>query len=301
MVGPTAGAAGAAGTAAAAVTAAGMTRRGRHPAARTPLSLRVGLALAAGLVVFTVVALVGAGDGRLIVAAQRLRPPSAAHWFGTDDLGRDVLARTLAGLRLSVLVAAGTTLLLGVIAVPTGMVAGWVRGRPHEIVGRVLDLALSVPPLIFVLLVVNVTGFGISRMAFAIALSLAPPVARVLRAQTQRIREQDFVQAATARGERWGYLLGRELLPNLLPLIAVELTYRFGVVVAMAGALSFLGLGVQPPRADLGLMIAQAKPFLPVTPTMVFLPGLVMVALVLTANLLGDGLRDHLGRRTGQR
>src|SRR5439155_21173944 len=147
----------------------------------------------------------------------------------------------------------------------------------------------------------NVTGFGISRMAFAIALSLAPPVARVLRAQTQRVREQDFVQAATARGERWGYLLGRELLPNLLPLIAVELTYRFGVVVAMAGALSFLGLGVQPPRADLGLMIAQAKPFLPVTPTMVFLPGLVMVALVLTANLLGDGLRDHLGRRTGQR
>jgi peptide/nickel transport system permease protein len=282
------------------VTVVAATGAATRPRRGSPLNLRLGIVLAGGLAAFAVAAVVGAGDGHLIVAAQRLQPPSAAHWFGTDDVGRDVLARALAGLRLSLLIAAGTTVLLGAVGVPAGLVAGWVRGRPHEIIGRVLDMAMSIPPLIFVLLVVNITGFGVSRMAVAIALSSAPAVARVLRAEAQRIRESDFVQAATARGERIGYLLSRELLPNLLPLIAVELTYRFGVIVTMAGALSFFGLGVQPPRADLGLMIAQAKPFLPVAPTMVFLPGLVMVAVVLAANLLGDGLRDHLTRRTGR-
>ncbi len=224
----------------------------------------------------------------------RFSPPSLTHLAGTDEYGRDVLSRTLEGSRLSLLMgflAMAVSLALGV---PLGLIAGYKRGGTDEVIMRTLDIMMAFPPIMFVLLILAITPPSLWKTALAVGVLYVPPVARLTRSVTLAISAEEFVEAAHARGERTAYILFREILPNAWGPIIVDASLRVTFAILLAAVLSFLGFGVQPPRADWGLMIAQARSFVATAPWIALAPGLAMCLTVVALNLLGDGLREEL-------
>ena len=230
----------------------------------------------------------------------RLKPPGAAHWFGTDELGRDVLSRTLIGARQSLLIGVGATSLSLLIGVPLGLLAGFKRGRFDEAVMRIMDVLLSLPPIMLGLLILAVTSPALWKAVVAVGLVYVPVLARVTRSVTLDLAGEDFIQAARARGERLWYILLCELLPNAWPTIAVEGSLRITFAILLGAALSFLGMGAQPPSSEWGLMISEARPFIGSAPWIALAPGFAMCLTVIGVNLLGDGLREALDPRMGR-
>ncbi|WP_029893631.1 ABC transporter permease [Nocardia brasiliensis] len=227
------------------------------------------------------------GDPLVGVPAQKFQSPSAQHWFGTDNLGRDLYTRMVHGAGLSLtatLAAVGIALVAGSIL---GLLSGAAGGVVDTVVMRVIDVLLSIPALLLSLALVTALGFGTRNVAIAVGVSLVANFARVMRSEVLRVRQAAFVEAARAGGARWHTVLLRHVLPNsyqpVLALAAVE----FGMAVLAVSALSFLGYGAKPPTPEWGSLISEGRNYLATAWWMTTLPGLVIVAVVLAAQRLG--------------
>ena len=226
---------------------------------------------------------------------RRLAPPSWSEPLGTDELGRSTLARVLHGGRVSLLVAAVTVLVAAVTGGALGALAGAAPGRLDTLLMRFVDALLICPPLLLALAIVGAVGPGLWHAAIALAVVEAPVFARLTRSQVVAVRELPYVEAAIACGASRIRILLRHVLPAATGNLVVQATLTSGFVVVALSGLSFLGLGVQPPTADWGDMLARARHHLLDAPWLMLAPGIAISAAVLGANLLGDALRDALG------
>jgi peptide/nickel transport system permease protein len=226
---------------------------------------------------------------------KRLERPSLAYLLGTDQYGRDLLSRTLMGGRTALLLGVGAVLLGLAFGVPVGLAAGYYGGRADDAIMRVVDAMLSFPSLLFALLIITALGASTTHALVAIGIANVPGIARIVRGNTLGLRETDFVLAARARGEGHLYIMFGEIFPNVLPPVVVETTIRIGFAMLAAASLSFLGLGVQPPAADWGVMIREARQYVFLSPWPLVAPGFALGITIIGFNLFGDGLRDRLG------
>jgi peptide/nickel transport system permease protein len=233
----------------------------------------------------------------LIQVQHQLEAPSLQFLFGTDEFGRDVLSRTLYGARLSLFIGFAATAICLVAGVPLGLVAGYRRGRTEEAIMRSMDVLMSFPPVLLGLLILAVTSPSLWKLMVAVGIVYIPPIVRVTRSVTLEVAQEDFILAARARGERPLYILLSEILPNAWPPVIVEGSLRVTFAILLGAALSFLGLGAQPPSSDWGLMISEARPYVDQAPWIVLAPGLTLCITVIGINLLGDGLREMLDPR----
>lgn len=266
---------------------------------RSPSGL-VGLVIVALLLLLSVVSALGLlpYDPLAQDPPARLQAPSAAHWFGTDQFGRDVFARVAAGVANSALIAVVAVAFAAVIGTLAGLVAGFVRSVPDLAIGAVTNVLFAFPPLLLALSLASVFTRNWFTVAVAIAVVYVPIFVRVTRGPVLTLREVEFVKAATATGQSRAATMFRHVLPNISAIIIVQVTLSLSWAVLTEASLSFLGLGNPPPTPSLGSMVYEARVLVQIAPwTMVF-PGLVIVLLVVGLNLLGDGLRDALDPRS---
>lgn len=231
----------------------------------------------------------------------RLQPPGPGNWLGTDEFGRDVLSRLLHGAGYSLAMGFGATAVSLAFGVPLGLIAAYRRGAVEDAIMRTVDLLISMPPILLGLLVLAVTSPNIWKTTLAVGVIYVPIMTRLARAVALGLMEEEFVLAARARGESALYILAHELLPNAWPPIIVECALRVTFAILLGSALSFLGLGSQPPGSDWGLMIAEARPFLDQAPWIALGPGIALCVLLIGVNLFGDGLRQVLDPRLPRR
>jgi peptide/nickel transport system permease protein len=235
-------------------------------------------------------------DPQAVSADRTLHPPSTEHWFGTDDLGRDVFSRVLAGAS-SVLVVAPAAALLAVAAgVAVGLVSGYLGGATDDVLMRVLDVLLAFPLVVGAVLVLAVIGVSTLHLVIVIAVVLTPLTARTIRAAVRSEREREYVEAARLRGESRPYIMVAEILPNLSALVVAEGTARLGAAIFAAATLSFLGLGIEQPSPDWGLSVALGRVFLQTAPWIVLFPALALATLVIATTAVADGLRLRIER-----
>ena len=261
-----------------------------------PVALLIGSAI---LVVMIGVSLLGPWISPYSATEQnilkRLQRPSSLYLLGTDQYGRDLLSRTLVGGRTALMLGMGAVALGLVFGVPLGLASGYFGGRVDNAIMRVVDAMLSFPSLLLALLIITALGASTTHALVAIGIANVPGLARVVRGNTLTLRETEFVLAAHARGERHLYIMFGEIFPNVLPPIIIETTIRVGFAMLAAASLSFLGLGVQPPAADWGLMIREARQYVFLSPWPLLVPGTALAVTIVAFNLFGDGLRDRLG------
>jgi len=222
---------------------------------------------------------------------EKRMPPSAAHWLGTDNLGRDMLARLIFGARISLTVGVASPLIGLILGGTLGMLAGYLRGRLETIIVASVDVLLAFPPLVLALALTAYLGQTVANLTYIIGILSIPAFTRVARASTLSIANREFVVAARALGATEARILVRELLPNvILPLVAFFLL-AVAVTIVVEGALSFLGLGVPPPAPSWGGMIGEGRESLEIAPRIAFLPAGAMFLSVLAFNIVGDTLR----------
>ncbi len=241
------------------------------------------------------------GDPLRGVPAEKLRGPSGRHWFGTDNLGRDVYTRVVHATALSV-TATVFAVLIGLLAGSLlGLLAGALGGRTDAAIMRVVDVLLSIPELLSALVLVTALGFGTRNVAIAVGVALVPTFARVMRSEVVRVRRAPYVEAAFAAGVRWPGVLSRHVLRNAYEPVAALVAVEFGVAVLAVSSLSFLGYGARPPTPEWGSLIAGGRDYLATAWWMTTLPGLVIVAVVLSAQRIGGifGVRSGTERRPG--
>lgn len=226
-----------------------------------------------------------------------MHPPSAAWPLGTDDLGRDVLSRLLAGGRVSLGVGLAATLAGACVGVPTGLASGFWRAWPDTVLMRVMDLLFSFPTMVLAVAIVGVLGPSLANATVAIAVVATPRFARLVRGQVLSVRELEFIEAARAMGAPAARIIARHVFPNLLGIVVVQATLTVSFAILTEASLSFLGLGVQPPTASWGSMLRYGYPFLDRAPWISLVPGIAIMTTILGFNLLGDGIRDALDPR----
>lgn len=228
----------------------------------------------------------------------RLQPPSALHWFGTDEFGRDVLSRIMAGALTSLMVALMTVVCAVVIGALIGVVTGYFRGWIDRAIMAVNDALLSFPGVLLALAMMMIVGANKFGIVLALSLAYTPSVVRVVRGTVLSIREKEYIEASRVIGNSELYSMLRHVLPNSLAPVAVLATSMFGWVLLAESALSFLGLGVPPPAPTWGNMLAASRPYLETAAWLSIAPGLCIALTLLGINLLGDAMRDHLDPRT---
>ncbi|MCU5774348.1 dipeptide/oligopeptide/nickel ABC transporter permease/ATP-binding protein [Erwiniaceae bacterium BAC15a-03b] len=229
---------------------------------------------------------------------QRLLPPlSPGHLLGTDPLGRDVLSRLIWGTRISLAVGISATLLAAFFGTLIGLIAGYAGGKADSLLMRLIDMLMAFPYILLALVIVAVLGPGLLNALYAIAVVNIPFFARNIRGLTVGLRQRDFVQAARLSGKNHRQILLSEVLPNVLPVIVVTMSTTVGWMILETAGLSFLGLGAQPPAADLGSMLGQGRAQMFSAPHVSLVPGIMIFLLVMSFNLLGDGIRDLLDPR----
>jgi peptide/nickel transport system permease protein len=222
------------------------------------------------------------------------KPPSALHWFGTDDLGRDILSRVIFGARASLLAGAISVGIALSIGVPFGLLAGYRGGFIDALISRITDAMLACPFLILAIALAAFLGPSLGNAMIAVGITTTPVFIRLTRGQTIGVKVEDYVEAARAIGNpRWRIALFH-ILPNILPALLVQATLSIAAAIIAEAALSFLGLGQQPPAPSWGSMLNAAQRFLTNAPWMAIWPGLAIFLVVLSFNLVGDGLRDAL-------
>ena len=230
-------------------------------------------------------------------ANRLLRPLTEGHWLGTDSLGRDQLSRLAWGLRMSLLVGLSATLIAAIIGSLIGLVAGFASGATDNFLMRGIDMLMAFPYILLALSIVAVLGPGLINALYAIAIVNIPFFARNVRGVTLGLAEREFVDAARLSGASPTRILFTEILPNVLPVIVITISTTLGWMILETAGLSFLGLGAQPPQADLGSMLGEGRKLMYVAPHVTVLPGLVIFVLVMAINLTGDALRDVLDPR----
>jgi peptide/nickel transport system permease protein len=225
------------------------------------------------------------------------KAPSAQYWFGTDEIGRDVLSRVIWGARASLLAGLVSVSISMLLGVPIGLLAAYVGGWTDGVISRFTDAMLAVPFLILAIALAAFLGPSLTNAMIAIGVSATPIFIRLTRAQVLAVKVEDFVEAARAVGNPHWRIALRHILPNVLPPLIVQATLSIAAAVIAEASLSFLGLGQQPPAPSWGSMLNTAKNFVDNAPWMAIWPGLSIFLLVLSFNLLGDGLRDALDPR----
>ncbi|MBU9849850.1 dipeptide/oligopeptide/nickel ABC transporter permease/ATP-binding protein [Rahnella aceris] len=226
-----------------------------------------------------------------------LRPFSPGHWLGTDPLGRDMLSRLLWGTRVSLAMGVCATLLAALFGTLIGLVAGYAGGKTDSLLMRLIDMLMAFPYILLALVIVTVLGPGLLNALYAISVVNIPFFTRNIRGLTVGLRQRDFIQAARLSGKNHLQILLTEVLPNMMPVVVVTMSTTVGWMILETAGLSFLGLGTQPPNADLGSMLGQGRAQMFSAPHVSIVPGLTIFILVMSFNLLGDGVRDLLDPR----
>jgi peptide/nickel transport system permease protein len=225
--------------------------------------------------------------------AQALKPPSAAHWFGTDQLGRDIFSRVVVATRLDVFIAVASVVLVFLMGGLAGIAAGYFGGWTDRIVGRIADTIMAFPLFVLAMGIVAALGNTVQNIIIATAIVNFPLYARVARAEANVRREAGFVMAARLSGNSEMRILLVHILPNIMPIMIVQMSLTMGYAILNAAGLSFIGLGVRPPTAEWGIMVAEGASFMVSGEWWIALfPGLALMTAVFCFNLLGDGLRD---------
>jgi len=227
----------------------------------------------------------------------RLAMPSAAHWFGCDGYGRDMLARCVHGTRVSLLIGFSTSIASLIIGGFLGSIVGYVGGRLDNIVMRFMDLFSAIPTILLALTVVAALGSGITNICIAITVTRIPGFVRVVRSSVIGIADMEFIEAARAGGTATPRILFRHVLPNAMAPLIVQTTMNVSIIILLAASLSFLGLGVNPPQPEWGALISEAKEYLRTAPHLMAFPGMLLCLASFSMCVLGDGLRDALDPR----
>src|SRR5690625_2639208 len=231
------------------------------------------------------------------VLVDRLKPPSSDHWFGTDDVGRDIFTRIAFGARISLQVgffAVSGALIFGTLL---GVIAGYFGRWIDMLISRIFDIMLAFPSILLAIAIVAILGASLQNALIAIAIINIPIFGRLVRSKVISLREEEFVLAAKAQGMKHGRIIFHHILPNSLAPIIVQTTLGFGTAILEAAALGFLGLGAQPPDPEWGKMLADSRDFIQLAPWTLIAPGIAIMLVVLGFNLIGDGLRDALEDR----
>ena len=228
----------------------------------------------------------------------RLAPPNFNHWFGTDQLGRDLFYRVMLGARTSINIAASAVLMSLIIGLPLGLISGYFGGRTDNILMRLVDTLLSFPALLLALTISAVLGPNLQNTILAIGIAFTPYLARLIRGEALRVSQMPYVEAARSSGATNTRLIVGHVLPNIMPVVIVQATISLAFAILAEAGLSFLGLGTQPPEASWGLMIQASRDYLDRAPWTALVPGTAVALTVLGLNMFGDVLRDVLDPRS---
>ena len=242
--------------------------------------------------------LISPWDPLAAAGVERLSPiGTRGHLLGTDEQGRDILSRLIWGGRASLLVGILPTVAAGIVALGLGLLAGYAGGAVDHVIMRALDVFFAFPLVLLAIAIVGVIGPGMQNQMFALAVVLVPYSTRVVRTATLSVKPLEYVEAARALGASRGRLIGRHLLPNVLPPLLVYTSTLVGMMIVASAGLSFLGLGVQPPTPDWGVMVGNGRLVLYRAAHVATIPGIVIVVAALAFNFVGDGLREALDPR----
>ncbi|HWQ09485.1 MAG TPA: ABC transporter permease [Holophaga sp.] len=259
-----------------------------------------------GLVIFSIIVVVAItapwiADYKNVVIkmniAERLQHPSAAHWLGTDELGRDILARMVYGARVSLLIGISAIFVSLMVGLVLGGAAGYYGGKIDSLIMRAMDVFLSLPDVLLALAIIAAFGNTKLNLTIAIGLSFAPKFSRVVRSAVMGVRDNEYIEAARSIGALDWRIIARHVLPNCIGPIIVQVTLYVANAILTIAALSFIGLGIQPPAPEWGNMLASGRTYMRDFPHIVMAPGLAIFFTILALNLLGDGLRDTLDPR----
>ena len=263
--------------------------------------LRRNKAAMLGLVIFLVGVLIAVfaplimtHDYAAMDVAARLQGPSAEHFFGTDELGRDLFSRVIYGSRYSLAIGVCAILLAAVIGVILGVIAGYLGGWVDNLIMRFLDVIQSIPALLLVIVIAAVLGTGFAMTVLALSVSYIPAIARLLRASILEVREQEYIEAAHSINCSKLQIIIQHILPNSFAPVIVNLTMGVAGCITASATLSFIGLGVRPPEPEWGALLTGGREFMRTCPYMVIFPGIAIMITVLALNLFGDGLRDAM-------
>lgn len=229
--------------------------------------------------------------------AERLQTPSAKHWFGTDSYGRDVFARIIHGSRLSLSLSIFAMLAAVAIGSIIGAIAGYYGGRVDDVLMRLMDILLAIPPMLMSISIVAALGHSMVNLMIALSLAYIPVFARVIRSSILTVKGQEFIEAAKACGTSNARIILRHIIPNAIGPIIVQATLAMGSTILIISSLSFMGMGIQPPQPEWGTMLYEGRDLIRTSPYLVIFPGIAIALAVLSLNLLGDGLRDALDPR----
>jgi peptide/nickel transport system permease protein len=264
---------------------------------RSPLTI-IGLVLIVMLAFIALLApLIAPADPLKQVLSTRLDPPSAAHWLGTDQLGRDVLSRMIYGARISLLIGGVVVGLAASVGTFVGLVAGYAGGWLDEGLMRLTDVFFAFPALILAMAISGALGPSLTNAMIAIAVVSWPVYARLVRAQVLSLREREYVEAARGLGASAERIVWQHILPNTLAPLLVQASFDMGGAILSAAGLSFIGFGTQPPTAEWGVMISEGRNYIATHSWLSLFPGLAILVTVAAFNLIGDGLRDALDPR----
>ena len=259
-----------------------------------------------GLVIFTIIVAIAitapllANYDNVVIKmniAQRLQPPSASHWLGTDQLGRDILARIIYGAQVSLSIGISAILVSLMVGLVLGGAAGYYGGKIDSVIMRAMDVFLCLPDVLLALAIIAAFGNTKVNLTIAIGLAFAPKFSRVVRSAVMGVRDNEYIEAARSIGALDKRIIARHVLPNCVGPIIVQVTLYVANAILTIAALSFIGLGIQPPTPEWGNMLASGRTYMRDFPHIVVAPGLAIFFTILALNLLGDGLRDTLDPR----
>lgn len=260
----------------------------------------LGLLLLVGMIIIAICADFIADYDKLVIGQnikERLKTPSAEHWFGTDHFGRDIFARVVHGSRISLSLSIIAMIFAVAAGAIIGAVAGYYGGRTDDFIMRIMDILLSIPPMLMSISIVAALGQSMVNLLIALCISYVPVFARVIRSSILSVKGQEFIEAAKACGTSDARIILKHIIPNAIGPIIVQATLAMGAVILIISSLSFMGLGVKPPAPEWGTMLYEGRDFLRQAPYLTLFPGAVITIAVISLNLLGDGLRDALDPR----